>query len=143
MMQEVAKSTRAEFFVIKCVLDESELKERMKNRKKEITESEADFEVYLKVKEKFEAMEIEHIEIRTKNDTDVRPYVHDLRIEWKEITLPKDFSFTVQCLKTALSRRLKALKEIGAVDTASISMISLLWDAGIFICFRSIPSDSY
>jgi Fanconi anemia group M protein len=69
-------------------------------------------------------LEIEHIEIRTKQDRDVRPYVHDLQIEWKEIPLPKEFSFPIQLLRTALSRRLKVLKEIGVVDTASVSMIN-------------------
>ncbi len=69
-------------------------------------------------------LEIEHIEIRTKQDPDVRPYVHDLRIEWKEIQLPKDFSFSLQLLRIALSRRLMALKEIGVINTASVSMIN-------------------
>jgi predicted kinase len=65
MMQDVANDTRNEFFVMKCVLEESELKQRMEKRKAEKTESEADFEVYLKVKEQFESMDIEHIEINT------------------------------------------------------------------------------
>lgn len=77
-----------------------------------------------KILEVSKNLEIEHIEIRTKQDPDVRPYVHDLRIEWKDIQLPKDFSFALQLLKIALSRRLKALKEIGVVDTASVSMIN-------------------
>ena len=33
-------------------------------------------------------LEITNIEIRTKIDPDVRPYVHDLEIKWKEILLP-------------------------------------------------------
>ena len=77
-----------------------------------------------KILEVCKNVEIENIEIRTKYDLDVRPYVHDLKIEWKEITLPKEFSHSIQNLRKALSIRLKILKEIGAIESASISLIN-------------------
>ena len=55
---------------------------------------------------------IEEVEIRTDNDPDVKPYVHDLKITWKEIPLPGDFAYTIQILRKALSERLKILKEL-------------------------------
>ena len=67
---------------------------------------------------------VSNIEIRTKHDPDVRPYVHDLKIIWKEITLPDDFAFTIQLLRKALSERLKILKKIGVIDSSSISLIN-------------------
>ncbi len=77
-----------------------------------------------KILEVCKNLEIKNIEIRTKYDPDVRPYVHDLKMEWKEISLPQDFTYTIQLLKKSLSLRLKKLKEIGVIDSSSISLIN-------------------
>lgn len=69
-------------------------------------------------------LEISNIEIRTKTDSDVRPYVHDLEIKWKEIPLPQEFTYTLQLLKKALSERLTTLKTVGVLDSASVSLIN-------------------
>jgi ERCC4-related helicase len=69
-------------------------------------------------------LEITNIEIRTKIDSDVKPYVHDLDIKWKEIPLPAQFSHTVQLLRKALSERLKFLKDSEVLDSASVSLIN-------------------
>jgi ERCC4-related helicase len=69
-------------------------------------------------------LEITNIEIRTKIDPDVRPYVHDLDIKWKEISLPSEFSYTLQLLRRALAERLSILKKIGMIDSASVTEIN-------------------
>jgi len=69
-------------------------------------------------------LDITNIEIRTKYDADVRPYVHELKIFWKEISLPKEFAYILQLLRKALSSRLKILKEIDAIESSSINQIS-------------------
>ena len=69
-------------------------------------------------------LEISNIEIRTKADPDVRPYIHNLDIKWKEIPIPPEFNHTLQLLKKALSERLKILKNIGVLDSASITLIN-------------------
>ena len=69
-------------------------------------------------------LEISNIEIRTKYDPDVKPYVHDLKIKWKEVDLPKEFSYALQLLRKALSDRLKVLKEIGVIESSSLSLIN-------------------
>jgi len=69
-------------------------------------------------------LDITNIEIRTKNDPDVKPYVHDLKITWKEIPLPSDFAYTLQLLRKALSERLKTLKNLEFVESSSISLIN-------------------
>lgn len=69
-------------------------------------------------------LEVTTIEIRTKIDPDVRPYVHDLDIKWKEIILPQEFSYTLQLLRKALAARLTTLKSIGVIDTAAVALIS-------------------
>lgn len=78
----------------------------------------------LKILEVCKNLGINNIEIRTKYDPDVKPYVHDLKITWKEITLPNDFAYTIQILRRALSERLKVLKKVGALESSSISLIN-------------------
>ena len=69
-------------------------------------------------------LNINNIEIRTKYDADVKPYVHDLKIIWKDISLPNNFSYAVQLLKKSLSKKLKILKDIKVIESASVSLIN-------------------
>ncbi|MBN1861059.1 MAG: DEAD/DEAH box helicase family protein [Candidatus Thermoplasmatota archaeon] len=69
-------------------------------------------------------LEITNIEIRTKVDPDVRPYVYDLDIKWKEIPLPHEFTYTLQLLRKTLAERLKILKDLQVLDSASISLVN-------------------
>ena len=69
-------------------------------------------------------LDIINIEIRTQRDQDVRPYVYSLKIDWKEISLPKEFAYTIQLLEKALSERLKLLRNLEFVDSSSISLIN-------------------
>jgi len=77
-----------------------------------------------KILEVCKNLNVSNIEIRTKHDHDVKPYVHDMKITWKEIVLPDDFAYTVQILRKALSERLKVLKNVGALESSSISLIN-------------------
>ena len=77
-----------------------------------------------KIMEVCKNLDIKNVEIRTKWDSDVKPYAHPLDIKWKEIDLPNDFAYTVQLLRKALSERLKRLKEINVVESASVSNIN-------------------
>jgi Fanconi anemia group M protein len=77
-----------------------------------------------KILEVCKTLEIQNIEIRTKYDRDVRSYIHGLKMEWKETSLPKEFSHTIQLLRKTLSDRLKKLKEIGVIESASLSTIN-------------------
>ena len=69
-------------------------------------------------------LNIKNIEIRTKYDPDVKPYIHDIKITWKEIPLPQEFAHTIQLLKKALTERLKLLKNIEFIDSSSVSLIN-------------------
>ena len=77
-----------------------------------------------KILEVCKNLETDNIEIRTKYDPDVKPYVHDLKITWKEISLPSEFIYTIQLLRKALSERLKILKENRVIESASVSLIN-------------------
>lgn len=65
LMKHAAEKSNVQFNIIECTLDESELKKRMEKRGGEKTESEADFDVYLKVKKIFEPVTVEHLEVDT------------------------------------------------------------------------------
>lgn len=67
---------------------------------------------------------ISNIEIRTKYDRDVKPYVHEMDIVWKKIDVPPEFAQIIQLLKKALSVRLKALKDARVIESASLSTIN-------------------
>ena len=77
-----------------------------------------------KIKEVCSHLKINHIEIRTKQDPDVRPYVHTLSIQWKEVALPPEYASSVQLLKKSLHERLQTLRRIGVIDTSSVSLIN-------------------
>lgn len=69
-------------------------------------------------------LDISNIEIRTQHDPDVKPYVYSLKIDWKEIQLPKEFAYTIQLLQKALSQRLKFLANLEFIDSSSVSLIN-------------------
>ena len=77
-----------------------------------------------KILEVCKNLEIKNVEIRTKYDPDVKPYVHDLNIEWKDVLLPNDFTHIIQLLKKALSDRLKKLKDTQIIESSSVSTIN-------------------
>ena len=77
-----------------------------------------------KILEVCKNLDVKNIEIRTKQDPDVKPYVHDIQITWIEIPLPKDFTYTIQLLRKALSNRLKILKEMNFIETASVNIVN-------------------
>ncbi|MBN2065874.1 MAG: DEAD/DEAH box helicase family protein [Candidatus Thermoplasmatota archaeon] len=77
-----------------------------------------------KILEVCKNLAITNIEIRTKYDPDVRPYVHDLKLSWKEVTLPQEFSYTLQILRKALVERLTFLKNLGMIESASPSLVN-------------------
>jgi len=78
----------------------------------------------VKIKEVCLHLGITHVEIRTKRDPDVKPYVHDLHIRWKEVELPKEYTTVLRLLRASLSRRLQELKDIGVTPTASVQLMN-------------------
>ncbi|MEM0493599.1 MAG: DEAD/DEAH box helicase [Candidatus Thermoplasmatota archaeon] len=69
-------------------------------------------------------LNIKNIEIRTPYDRDVKPYVHSLNIQWREIPLPPEFNHIIQLLRKALSTRLTLLKDYGLIESPSVSLIN-------------------
>lgn len=69
-------------------------------------------------------LEIKTIEIRTPTDPDVRPYVHDLDVQWKEIPLPKEFAAVLQHLRRALLDRLHRINDLKLTEPLAITTVN-------------------
>ena len=67
---------------------------------------------------------IENVEIRTKYDANVKPYVHDLQMSWKQVSVPADFSYAIKLFKKALKKRLNFLQDLQLIESSSLSRIS-------------------
>jgi len=61
----IAEKTKSKFFLVECTTPEGLLRERMVARKKSESESEADFEVYKKIKKIFEPIKDKHLIVDT------------------------------------------------------------------------------
>ena len=77
-----------------------------------------------KITEICKNLSIEHVEIRTKHDADVKPFVHEIHFSWKNVKTPEEFSYPLLLLQKALRDRLKQLKDINVIDSASVSSIN-------------------
>ncbi len=77
-----------------------------------------------KILEVCKNLSMNHVEIRTKYDDDVKSYVHELDISWKKVVPPQEFSYAVQLLRKVLSPRLQILRNVGAVESASVSLVT-------------------
>lgn len=78
-----------------------------------------------KIREIVENLQIENIEIRTRDSPDVAPYVAPLKFEWREVKLPEKFREVGRALKKAIAVRLRPLKQAGFTDTADVTRITV------------------
>ncbi len=62
---EIAEGTRSGMEVVECVAPEYLIKRRMESGRKRMSLSDADYEIYKKIKEEFEPIERKHIVIDT------------------------------------------------------------------------------
>ena len=56
---------------------------------------------------------IDNIEIRTKDDFDVKPYIQETEIEWVKVNLPEEFANIKKLLDELLKDKVQRLKELG------------------------------
>lgn len=67
-VKEIAKKVKSDFHMVEVRCDEKILKERMEKRKKQKTPSDADFEIYRKIKKQFEPIREKHFVFDTGKD---------------------------------------------------------------------------
>lgn len=56
---------------------------------------------------------IEHVEYRSEEDSDVKPYVNLIEVKWEWFDLPKEYQYISSILRSALDERLKWLIQRG------------------------------
>ena len=79
-----------------------------------------------KILEVCENLGIEHVEIRTHDDADVRRYIKNVKIKPLKVNLPKEYLKCIELLKKALKERLKILRDSGIIYTTNINKSELL-----------------
>ncbi len=67
---------------------------------------------------------IDHLEIRTDQDKDVKPYIHRVDNEWIKIKLPKEFIEINTVLMEKLRSIYKWLKEIDLLGTSDVNKVT-------------------
>jgi len=77
-----------------------------------------------KIQEVCKNLYIEEIEIRTDQDPDVKPYVHDIDVNWVEVELSEVFLEAKKYLQSFLKDRLEKLKKWGILRRTDIRYVS-------------------
>ena len=68
-----------------------------------------------KVEEVKRNLFVEHVEIRSERDADVKPYVQQIDIEWRRLELPPAFVQVKRLLEEQLKEQLFELKKLGFI----------------------------
>ena len=67
---------------------------------------------------------IDHVEIRTDEDKDVKPYIHNVDNEWIKIQLPEEFNEINKILNDKLRIIYRWLKEIELLGTSDLNKVT-------------------
>ena len=79
-----------------------------------------------KIKEICQNLFIEDLEVKTREDPDVAPYIQNLEIEYIYVELPESIIKIKDNLEICKKSKLKRLKEIGYLDNLNINKTQLL-----------------
>jgi len=66
-----------------------------------------------RVEEVCQALYIEHVECRSEEDPDVKPYIHPIEVEWRRVDLPREYLDVRDRLRQLLNQRLEWLRRQG------------------------------
>jgi Fanconi anemia group M protein len=83
-----------------------------------------------RIRQVCEMLRIEEIIARTEEDEDVRPYVHPVRVEWREVEIPQEYRNLSKALRELELERIEMLRERGLLQkppstTARKDLVSL------------------
>ncbi|MFN4133515.1 MAG: helicase-related protein, partial [Candidatus Hadarchaeales archaeon] len=68
-----------------------------------------------KIEELCRALFIEHVEMRTEEDSDVQPYVGKIGLEWIRVPLPDSYKEIHRQIREMLEKRLASLSSMGVI----------------------------
>ncbi len=67
---------------------------------------------------------IDHIEIRTEKDPDVKPYIHNVDRTWIKISLPDEFAAIIDILEEKLRTYYKKLKQMELLHSYDVTNVT-------------------
>ncbi len=79
-----------------------------------------------KILEICENLGIEHVEIRTYDDVDVRQYIKTVKLKPVKVELPKEYAECIKLIKDALKERLKVLRDNKIIYSMNVNKSELL-----------------
>lgn len=79
-----------------------------------------------KIKEVCENLYIQNIVVKTEDDPDVKPYFNPVEIDWVRVKMSSELEKIKKYVDKALKVRLKALKNMGIINTVSVSKVDIL-----------------
>ncbi len=79
-----------------------------------------------RIREVCDNLGIERFEIRSKWDGDVRPYVHEIKMSWIEVSLPESIKKIKNNLDDVLDRKIDSLRKMKLIWTRKVSVTKLL-----------------
>lgn len=79
-----------------------------------------------KIKEVCENLYIQNIVVKTEDDADVRPYFNPVEIGWVRVKMSRELEKIKTYIDKALKVRLKALKNMGIINTVSVGKVDIL-----------------
>ena len=79
-----------------------------------------------KIKEVCENLYIQNIVVKTEQDSDVKPYFNPVSIDWVKVKMSSELAKIKEHVDKSLKVRLKALKNMGVINTVSVSKVDIL-----------------
>ena len=79
---------------------------------------------------------IKHVEARTEQDDDVRPYVQSISTEWIHVQLPEDYREVSRLLRTVYEEKLNKLKSMKVLPNIQVIPKKLLLDLRLQLVAR-------
>ncbi len=79
-----------------------------------------------KIKEVCENLYIQNVVVKSEEDPDVKPYFNPVNIDWVKVKMTEQLGKIKDLVNKALKVRLKALKNMGVINTVSVSKKDIL-----------------
>lgn len=79
-----------------------------------------------KIKEVCDNLFIQDVVVKSEEDPDVKPYFNPIKIDWIPVELGRDLEKIQSLLKKSLKSRLKALKNMGVINSITVNKRDIL-----------------
>jgi ERCC4-related helicase len=76
-----------------------------------------------RVQEVCNSLSIENIQYRTEDDSDVKPFVNPIDVNWDWLNLPWEYTYVISLLRTVLEEKLNWLVQKGIIKKSKIEWI--------------------